>query len=493
MGKQVLEQNIDSKQRIKRILLLKPPVNREDAYGALADYSSVSAPAGLCYIAALMRQSGYVVSILDAEAEQLGIVSSVAKIMDFSPDVVGVTCMTSGVVNAHEVMKILKDKMPQVCTIAGGPHITAIPERTLDEFPSFDILVIGEGEITFKEIMEAKNDGKSLRQVNGVAFKDQGENVFTPSRTRVKNLDDLPLPAYDLLPELKKHYWPYFNNIQGYPAFSIIVSRGCPHKCSFCDRAVFGNIFTKHSPEYVVELIENLVKKHGMKYLVFDDDNFLLDKKYLFGILDLLNKKNLRISFTCESRVDTIDEERLVRLKEAGCKEIMYGIETGSPRMLELMNKKITTDQIRHAIALTKKNNIDVLGYFMLGYPGETEASMQETVDFIKEIKPFDIAAQPFVPFPGSEVYPVALENGDYIEDWKQIGNFTKVVYVPQGLSEKKIVEYLNKCYSACYNNMHTYMTFYKRIHSLKHLKILLKYLFNGPLMATDEGKETSG
>ena len=198
-----------------------------------------------------------------------------------------------------------------------------------------------------RKIIEAINDGKDLRLVKGIAFKDKEEKVFTSPRERIKNLDDLPYPAYDLLPELKTHYWPFFNNIQGYPAFSLITSRGCPYQCKFCDRAVFGNIVTKHSPEYLVTLIEKMIKENGIKYIVFDDDNLLLDKKHLFGMLDLLDKKKLKVSFTCESRVDTVDEERLGIFKEGGCKQILYGMESGSPKILKLMDKGITIDRIR--------------------------------------------------------------------------------------------------------------------------------------------------
>ena len=463
---------------IKRVLLINPPINIDKVYGNVADFSSVTAPVWACYIAALLRKEGYVVSILDAEAERLDIDTTVKKAIEWNPDLIGFSCMTSKIAYAYKVAKIIKMRMPDVSIIAGGAHISAIPDRTLDEFPDFDILVVGEGEITCKELISALNSGSDLKQVEGIAFKDKlGNKIHTLSRKRIKELDNLPSPAYDLLPELKTHYWPYFNNIQGYPAFSLISSRGCPHQCNFCDRKVFGNIFTKHSPKYFVNIIEDMINKYGIRYLVFDDDNILLDRKYLFGILDELFARKIRIPFTCESRVDTVDEEKLERLRDSGCKEIMYGIESGSPRILKLMNKGITVDQVRHAIKLTKKYKISALGYFMLGYPGETEQSMQETVDFIKELKLFDIAAQPFVPFPGTDIYKHAIQNGNLEEDWEKIGNFSEMAYTPHGLSKEMIAKYLNKCYGVCYNNMRTYLTLYKRVHSWKHFKILIKLM----------------
>ncbi len=233
-------------------------------------------------------------SILDAQAEWLDIATTAQKVVDYTPDIIGISFMTSGVTNAHKITALLKNKIPDVPIVAGGAHVTAIPERTLAEFPLFDILAIGEGELTFKEIIESLNNGTDLRQVKGIAFKDNEEKLFTAPRERIKELDELSFPAYDLLPELKTHYWPFFNNIQGYPAFSLIASRGCPHQCKFCDRAVFGNKMTRHSPEYFVALIEKMINEHGIRYFVFDDDNLLLDKKHLFGILDLLRKKTLK-------------------------------------------------------------------------------------------------------------------------------------------------------------------------------------------------------
>ena len=471
---------------IKRVLLLMPPINPVELDGNLAPYESVSAPAGLCYIAALLRKEAYSVSILDATAEGLGIQSTVERIIAAEPDIVGVSCHTSWVFTAHEVMKRVKAAMPRVCTVAGGPHVTAIPERTLEDFPFFDVLVVGEGEITFRSLIEAINDGTPFRQVNGIAFREDGRNVLNPPRERIKNLDELPPPAYDLLPKLTKYYWPYYNNIRGKNGFSIIVSRGCPYKCNFCDNGVFGNLFTKHSPEYVVDLIEDLVRNHGVGYLVFDDDNLLLNKNYLLSILELMKKRHLNLPFTCASRVDTIDEERLEKLRDAGCKLIMFGMESGSQKILSSMNKKTTTDQIRHAVALTKQYNIDVLGYFILGYPGETEATMQETVDFVKRLKLDDIAVQPFVPFPGAPVYRTALEEGTYEEDWREVGTFTKVIYEPYGLTNEIIVEYLNKCIDACYNNLRTYLRAYRRVYSFNHFKILMNFAFRrDPLWTT--------
>jgi anaerobic magnesium-protoporphyrin IX monomethyl ester cyclase len=464
--------------QIRRVLLLNPPMRTERLFGSFAEFGSVSPPTGICYIAGFLRREGYEVSILDAEALRLDHGSTVDSILKLKPDIVGVTCKTAWINSAHKVATALKSVMPSLPIVAGGHHVTALPERTLNEFPAFDYLVIGEGERTFKELIEALSQGRDLAGVAGLAFRNNGTAILTPCRERIGDLDEIAPPAFDLLPDLKTHYWPLFNNIEKLPAFSIMYSRGCPGKCTFCDRGVFGNRVTRHSPEVCVSLIETLRRDHGIRYLVFDDDNLLLNKRYLLELLELMIERGVKVPFSCESRVDTLDEERLYYLKRAGCRQIMFGIETGSAKMLALMNKGITIDQIKSAVALTKSYGIKTLGYFMLGFPGETEETMQETVKLIKELKLFDVSAQSFTPLPGAEIYSRVVDSAEYLEDWDRNGCLDEVVYVPEGLTEEKIREYLDRCYDACYNRPIQWLLAPTRIHTMRHLKGMMRFYF---------------
>jgi anaerobic magnesium-protoporphyrin IX monomethyl ester cyclase len=462
----------------QRVLLLNPPMRIEQLYGSFAEFGSVSAPVGLCYIAAKLRAEGYPVSILDAEALQLDVPSTVEKILDDAPDIVGMSCKTAWVMNAHRVAEGLKKRRPHLPIVAGGHHVTILPERSLREFPSFDYLVLGEGEITFSELLVALSSGHDLARIPGLAFRADGAPVITAPRERIKDLDAIPPPAYDLLPTLESHYWPIFNNVEKLPAFSVILSRGCTGKCTFCDRGMFGNRITRHGPDYGVTLIEKLRDEHGIKYLVFDDDNFLLNKNYLVRFLDGMVERQVKVPFSCESRVDTIDEERLFHLKRAGCRQIMFGIESGSQKMLDMMNKGIRIDQIREAVRITQKHGIKTLGYFMLGYPGETEQTMAETEELIKELKLFDVSVQTFTPLPGAEIYGRVQEFGDHVEDWEKSGCLDEVVYVPHGLTASKISEYVKRCYDACYNRPYQWLMAPTRIHTFKHFKGLMRFYF---------------
>jgi len=466
------------KTALKKIVLVNPPMQIEKVYGSFSEWAGISPPTGLCYIAALIRKHGYDVSILDAEALHLGLEATTEAVLQLKPDIVGIACKTLWVVNAHRVAQALKEKMPGLLIVAGGNHVTALPERSLKEFPAFDMLVIGEGEITFLELLNKINAGEDLYNVPGLAFRHNGEAHIAPARERIRNLDELPFPAYDLLPELKTHYWPSLNNVKRFPAFSLVTSRGCPGQCTFCDRKVFGNRVTGHSPEYIVSMIKELYHKYGMRYLLFDDDNLLLNKKRLFRTFELLKKEGLDIPFSCQSRVDTIDEEMLNFLKKSGCKQILYGIESGSQKILDAMKKHITVDRVREAVKLTKKAGIEAQGFFIVGYPGETEETLKDTVKLIKKCRFDDIATFFFTPLPGSEIYQNVDKYGTYIEDWEKMNAMDEIIFVPATITKDKLKEGSIRAYDSCYLNVHQILSVFKRISSITHFEAWVKYFF---------------
>lgn len=462
-----------AKKEIKKIVLVNPPMRLEQVYGEFSEWGSISPPTGLCYIAALLRKNGYAVEILDAEALGLGKQQTVERIHEKNPDIIGIACKTLWVVNAHEVAKTIKQDLPNTLIVAGGNHPTAIPERTLQEFPAFDLAVVGEGEYTFLELIQALEGGRDLKEINGLAIKEDGQVITTSPRERIRDLDKLPPPAFDLLPDLKL-YRPPLNCVETVPAFSLVTSRGCPAQCTFCDRSVFGNRVITHSPEYIAKMVADLKNNHGIRYLLFDDDNLLLNKKHLFELFDLLESQGLKMPFTCQSRIDTIDEEKLARLKKADCRLILYGVESGSQNVLETMKKRITPEQVREAIAMTREAGIKPAGFFILGHPGETEETMKETVQLIKECDFYDVGVFLFTPLPGSEAYVNVEKFGTYTEDWTKTNALDQVVFVPHGLTAEKLMHYSDLCYKACYLRPKQILTAYRRCSSKAHLKAVL-------------------
>jgi len=432
---------------IKKIVLVNPPMRLEQAYSSWKGWAGHSPPTGLCYVSSLLRKNGYDVSIVDAEALGLGAETAAQEILKLKPQIVGITAKTLWVVNAHHVARALKEKAPEIPIVAGGNHVTALPERTLKEFPCFDIVVIGEGEITFPELVKALAQGRGLSGVAGLAFRDKDNICLTGHRGRIRNLDELPPPSWDLIPDIPTYYRPWLTSVKKLPAFSLITSRGCPSQCTFCDRSVFGNYIASHSPEYIAAMIKELSSKYSIRYIMFDDDNLLLNKERLFRLFELLKECNLRMPFSCQSRVDTIDEEMLTRLKEAGCRQIQFGIESGSQKILDAMKKNITLEQIHRAITMTRKKGIDAMGFFILGYPGETEETLQDTLKLIKKCGFFDIGIAFFTPLPGSTIYQNISEYGAYKEDWEKMNSLDAGYFVPYGLSAEILIVYSNRCY----------------------------------------------
>jgi len=469
---------IKRRRNIKNVVLINPPMTPDKVYGSFSEWAGASPPTGLCYIAAYLRKHGYSVHIVDAEALRIGLTETVSMVKSLQPDIVGIACKTLWIVSAHGVAKALKEEIPDVPIVAGGNHVTAIPERSLNEYPSFDMLVIGEGEVTFKELIEALNSGDEnidLYSVCGIAYREGDSVMITPSRNRVIDLDQLPPPAFDLLPDLAKHYVPSLNIVKKVPAFSLVTSRGCPFQCTFCDRKVFGNKVTRHSPRYLISIVKDLYHKHGIRYLLYDDDIFTLSKKHLIEYFDLQKKAGLKIPFTCQSRVDTIDEDALRILRKADCRIICYGVESGSERILRSMKKKINVKQVKRAVKLTKKEGIEASGFFILGYPGETEVTLKETEKCIRESGFNDIGVFLFTPLPGSEIYENVSKHGRYNEDWQITNALDHVVFIPFGLTQDQLLSYSEKCYNACYVSIKQILFLYKRFSSMAHVKATVR------------------
>jgi len=464
-----------TKNNIKKIVFVNPPMRIENVYGELSEWGSVSPPTGLCYLAAFLRNKNYDVDIIDAEALHWDIDQTTKAVFEKKPDLVGLSCKTLWVVSAHNVAKALKKEQPDLRVIGGGHHVTSLPEKSLKEFPYFDAIIMGEGELTLFDYIQASNNGRDLSTVNGLAYR-YGDNVLVnPRREELLDINSLPKPAFDLLPNLSTYYFPSLINARRLPAFPLITSRGCPFQCAFCDRSVFKNKTRIPTAEYTFSIIEDLYKNYDMRHLLFDDDNILINKKIFYHLLALIKNAGLDISFTCQSRVNTIDDEMLKALKSAGCWQLMFGIESGSQKMLDAMKKGITLQQIRNAISKTRRVGIKTYGMFMIGFPGETEETLKETEEFIKTLKLDDMACFLFTPLPGSEIYDNINKYGYYREDWEKGNSMEDVLFIPNGLTEEIMKQYLEKFDNACYRNFRQIIHLPSRFSSFAHIKATLK------------------
>ncbi|MFC1668660.1 B12-binding domain-containing radical SAM protein, partial [Chlamydiota bacterium] len=402
-----------------KVLLINPPSENEiigNNPQIIEEERGFNPPLGLLYIAAYLEKwSDHEVVVIDAQVENLSYENLAFKVKEINPDVVGITAMTLTLVDVLETVNCIKYFDKNITVVLGGPHVHLFPEETIS-FENVDFLVLGEGEKTFKELLENISCKEKLKKVKGLVFKDHGQNINTGFPELIYDLDEIPFPARHLVPYKK------YNSLlaQGSVATTIFTSRGCPFNCSFCARPHLGNMFRAQSYTRVVDEIENCINM-GIKDFLFYDDTFTIDKKRVINICKEIIKRKLDIRWDIRARVDTITEEMLKCLKEANCQGIHYGVEAGTEEMLKVLKKGITLKKVDEIFTLTRKYNIPILAYFMIGNPGETLEDMHETFTVMKKLRPDYVHITILTPFPGTEIYNHALEKGIYQEDyWRE-------------------------------------------------------------------------
>jgi radical SAM superfamily enzyme YgiQ (UPF0313 family) len=374
----------------------------------------VNPPLGLAYIAAVLEEKGFKPEILDANVKNW----SPEQVAEYAKgyDIVGISVLTPAERWASNVARLLPKKTLKV---AGGPHSTGYPEDLVKK--GFDISVIGEGEYTFLEIAE----GKDLSKIEGICYNDDDNIITNPLRKPI-DPNELPLPSRHLLINNGVDL-PYISAGTKYRPWSpIFTSRGCPFDCNYCMKKVFGYQFRPRTPENVMKEIRFLVNELKIKELAIYDDTFNFDLDRAEKILDMIIAENIKvhIRFTNGIRADKVNENFLMKLKKAGCNYVAYGIESGNQEVLNKIPKCITLDQIREAVKLTKEVGIPVSGFFMFGLFGDTKETMQQTINFAKEVD-LDMAAWNLAtPYPGTKMFEEIKKNGKFLfdlNDWHNI------------------------------------------------------------------------
>jgi anaerobic magnesium-protoporphyrin IX monomethyl ester cyclase len=459
-----------TRKRIRRIVFVSPPLSLEERYGDLAGAGSSMPSLGLLMLGAVARRAGYEPFVIEAAAENLSLRQVMDRVARIAPDMVGITATTLSIFNAHTVAEAVKKLDPGIVTVVGGPHVSAVPAETLRRFPQFDMAAIGEGEDTLVALLSALNGGGELPAVAGLALRD-GENILiTEKRPLIKDLDTLPFPAWDLLPGFPGTYRPTpFRHLQ-LPAAPLVTSRGCPNNCTFCDRTLFGRTCRLFSADYVVEMIRELVEKHGVRELVFEDDTFTLRKQRVVEICRALTTSGWDLTWTCLGRVDTVDPDLLAVMHRAGCWQIAYGIESGAQEILDLVEKKVRLERASQALAWTRKAGILTKGFFILGFPTETIATMERTIGFAKREALDDISVFKLTPLPGSRIHETASEFGRFDDDWRKM-NLLDTVFVPNDLTQKELEDTARRMLKEFYLRPRTVFSYVKRV--LKHPSLI--------------------
>ena len=366
---------------MKGVLLVNPFGSGQDGFS--------NPPLGLLYLAGTLLKHGFEVKIVDGYLEGRDAVQR--AILDFKPGLVGITCLTPGRKKALEAAQIVKAFDRSIPVVLGGAHPTIMHGQLMEHYPFVDYIVIGEGEETFLEIAQ----GKDPAHINGLVYQDNGKAVKTAARKYVENLDDVPFPAWHLV-DLKKYPARGEGVVRGIDLsretrVSVIFSRGCKGHCEFCSTWWIWKTWRHRSPGNMVDEIELLYRDFGIRHFCFADDTMTVNRQATIALCDEIIARRLNIAFHVTTRTDCVDEAVLQKLKEAGCYNIAFGIETGSPLLLERMGKENSVAVSERAIRLCKQVGLKATALIIIGNVGETEETVSDTINFLKRTQPDEI------------------------------------------------------------------------------------------------------
>lgn len=427
-----------------KIMLISPPFS---GMGGVAGHGGSAAPLNLGYLVSYVRKhdEGHDFRILDAEAWRMSFDEIEREIREFTPDLVGITMATPAYLHTMEIVDRVKAVGRDIVVCVGGPHPSAHAPEIVSESP-VDIAFQGESEESFRILVDRLARGGSLDDVPSIAYRgSDGEVVRTQRGQLIANLDDIPFPARDLLP-MHLYHVPATREDGGGTMANMITSRGCPYDCTYCDsRVIWTRLTRARSPGNVVDEIEECYERYGARTFSFHDDIFPMNRGRTIEICREIRRRNLDITWTCMTRVNFVWPDVMEEMRKAGCGKVIFGLESGSNEILRIIRKKATIEQAREAVAIVKAAGIKASANFMIGNIGETEETVQQTIDFAKSLQIDTAAFFVAVPYPGTELYREAKEGG-YLrkdltwEDFAVVGKGHSPMELP-GLSSERIRE----------------------------------------------------
>ena len=391
------------------ITLINPP------YPVGSHQHPAFVPLGLGYLSAVLEKQGYAVNVIDCQAHKVTLEQLRGELAKKQADLVGVTCTTLTYKSALRVAKVAKEVYPNCLVAIGGPHVTFWDDKALQESPWLDIVIRGEAEETIVDLANHLENGKSVCDLAGVTCRKGAEIVRNANRPYIEDLDSLPFPAHHLwhMKDLSKY---------GTIPYPIMTSRGCVFWCNFCTTVrMFGRRYRMRTPKNVVEELEFLHRNYRATQFTFYDDAFTVDQARTAAICDEIMARGLKIKWDCEARVDMVTKELLVKMRQAGCVGVWFGVESGSKKVLADMGKGFTLDTTRRAFKWAKEAGLMAVAGVILGFPGETKETAMETVNFVKELNPNDVGFYIATPYPGTPLYDDVKAKG-----WLRSTDFDK-------------------------------------------------------------------
>jgi len=448
-----------------KVLLVKPH--------NLTDH--IQPPLGLGYLASALRDSHHV-EILDCIKERVTLRDFPAALRKRKPDIVGIQCYTYDLSNVKDMLSSCKER--GIKTVLGGPHPSAVPEETMEYFgENLDFLFHGEAEIGLRRLLDKLSGKKNIDfdEIPGLARRDKNR-ILLNNKYYERDLDALGLPAWDLI---KPQEYPEAQHgafFRKFPIAPIITTRGCPFSCTFCaGNLISGRSLRKRSPEGVLREIQMLYEKYGIREFHIVDDNFTLDNKFAKKFLTGLKKLSLDISWAVPNgiRMDTLDDELLSLMKDTGLYLISLGIESGSDRILALMKKNMTVDKIKRCVNLIRKHGIDMAGFFILGFPGETVGDIKRTIRFSREIGLIRANYFTYLPFPGTESFGALKKEGKLDKINLKQFYFMNATFTPQGISRETLKSLQRAAFLKFFLRPGIFVRNVMQIKSARHAKFL--------------------
>ncbi|MFH1777642.1 MAG: radical SAM protein [Candidatus Omnitrophota bacterium] len=454
------------------VCLINPPwiTKDEDIWHGI---KATMPPLSLLSIAAYLEAKGRNVAIIDVHAEQLSIKELKERIARLKPKIVGITVMTATAIQANLIAQLTKKIDSSILIVMGGVHAEVLPEECLSN-NSVDVVVCGDGEVTFYNLCTAVCNAAAYQELHGISYKIIKNNkihfIHNPPADFIKDLSQLPMASYHLVP--MHRYRPTIGAYRRLPAINMLMTRGCPGKCSFCNSAK--TPLRSRDAAVVVDDIINLKNHYGINEIQFYDDTFTVQKKNVLKFCNLIKKRQVDITWSAFARVDCINEEMASAMKESGCHQIMFGIESGDEEVLSKMGKPIQLNRSKAAVDMVKKAGIEVRCTFVYGCEGETITSMQKTLTLALELDPdlaiFNIAT----PYPGTQLFNWAKMNNYLLtEDWTKYELGRPVIKLPT-VSPEDLVKFYKKSFKIFYRRPKVFIRRIKKASSITHWRDMI-------------------
>src|SRR3989338_108643 len=434
---------------------------------------------GIGYLAAVLEKKGIGVSLIDRTISK-GEVSSLAhEIVAKRPRVAGFYCISETYKTVVEIVKIIKDKDPSIVTMIGGPHVYGMPEESMAD-SAIDYGFRGEAEDEILHFLNALGSASGFENVQGLVYRRDGWVMMNPLAL-VKDLDSIPFPARHLYPPLGM-YRPSILAYKRLPATGILTSRGCAHRCIFCHSGKGHFKLRFHSAGYVLDEMMLLKKDFGIRELIIFDDTFLIDKERARKVCEGMIERHLDMTWSCNARINDLDKDLLVLLKKAGCWLVQLCIESGTQKILDGIKKGITLEEAQKACRIAYEAGIQVKAYFILGHPGETVETLNDTISFMKRIPAHYASINFMTPFPGTQLWEDVQKYGHFDKKKLEAINYLsdKPTFVPYGLTEEILMKKFQEAYLQFYLNPKTIL---RNIGALRDMESFKKIGIAGKIL----------